>query len=182
MPRLFLAVKIPPAPELVAILRELETLRDPLSLVASENLHVTLKFLGETPRERIDDLQQVVRDVSQRHSRFDAKLLGLGAFPRLERPSVLWCGLTPAEPFQKLAADLEEAVEPFGFEPESRRFHPHLTLARVKGPVSSALRKLWLSRQQTEFGTVAIDAVTLFESQLSPGGAKYTELVTAPLM
>ena len=179
--RTFIGVKISSTQALAEILDELSTMRPALKLVAADNLHITLKFLGETERSLVKQIDQVVTDVTFGKSVVDAELLGLGTFPHMRRPSVVWAGLAQAEVLVTLAGELEERLEPLGFAPERRAFRPHLTLARVKSKPPPELAELVDAFEETSFGAARIEAVTLFQSELRPQGPQYTALATAAL-
>ena len=104
-----------------------------ISWVKSENLHITLKFLGDTPETKIDELQQVVTQAVKGIPSFVITLRGFGAFPDKRAPRTLWTGIEgDTEILVSLANQIESAVAPLGFPPESKPFRPHLTLARIK--------------------------------------------------
>lgn len=179
--RTFIGVKIAATPALTDVLSELSTMGRALRPVAVENLHVTLKFLGETDQDLVTPIGQVVIDVAAGHAAINAELQGLGVFPHLRRPSVVWAGLAHAEGLAALAAELESRLEPLGFAPEQRTFQPHLTLARVKSKPPPQLAEFVEAFEKTSFGAATIGAVSLFQSELGPQGARYTALQTAEL-
>src|SRR5579884_1179037 len=103
--------------------------------VAPEQFHYTLKFLGETPEERIPSAIEAAHLVAAQTAPFTLILAGVGAFPQQRRPQVLWVGASEGVPLlTELAESLDKALTERGFEPETRRFNPHLTLARIKSP------------------------------------------------
>jgi 2'-5' RNA ligase len=144
-----------------------------------ENQHVTLKFLGWSPAERFEEIAAAVGSVSARRPPAALRLAGLGSWPSRRRVRVLWVGLhDESELLPGLAAELDDALSPLGFEREKRDFTPHLTLARWRTPVP--LRPLPdLPPHVREAFTV--DAVELFRSHLSPKGARYEVLKSWPL-
>ena len=105
----------------------------------------------------------------------------LGAFPHVDRPSVVWAGLDGAETLATLAADLEAGLQPHGFPRENRPFVPHLTLARVKARPPESLRELLTRHAKTQFGRTNIDQVEFIRSELGPEGSRYTVLAAAPI-
>jgi RNA 2',3'-cyclic 3'-phosphodiesterase len=145
-----------------------------------ENQHVTLKFLGLSPAERFEEIAAVVGSVSAGHPPAALRLAGLGSWPSRRRVRVLWVGLhDESELLAGLAAELDEALGPLGFEPEKRDFTPHLTLARWRTPVQLRIPLPDLPPDLRESFTV--DAVELFRSHLSPKGARYEVLKSWPL-
>jgi 2'-5' RNA ligase len=95
-------------------------------------LHVTLKFLGETPETSVDGIVRAAEAVALGVPAFAVRLRGAGAFPNFRRPRVVWIGIEPAEPLVRLATALDEACARLGFARETRGFAAHLTLGRVK--------------------------------------------------
>ncbi|HZD11454.1 MAG TPA: RNA 2',3'-cyclic phosphodiesterase [Candidatus Binatia bacterium] len=139
--------------------------------VQPNQMHLTLRFLGNTPLEKLEDLAKTLDGVAARHEPFVFSLDALGCFPNERRPRVIWVGVKgDMERAKALRNDLEDALQPLGWEPESRPFQPHLTLGRVKDQASSI--ELPWGKGVAPAETVA-DGIVLFESQLSPSGARY---------
>jgi 2'-5' RNA ligase len=153
--------------------------------VRPESIHLTLKFLGDIPEERVPDIQAVLSRVAGGHVRFAAQAEGLGVFPDARSPRVLWVGLTThADALTRLAADVETALDGIGFPPEGKPFHPHLTLARIKEQSRAVGRALADSRvleQAAPVGAVAVNAIALMKSELTPSGSLYEKLREVPL-
>lgn len=179
--RTFVAVKIPVTSALRPVLRSLATMNWPVAAVPPDNLHVTLKFLGETPIESRDVIQKQIAELVIEQPPFVLRVVGLGAFPHVDRPSVVWAGLSNAEPLVSLAQRLEVALEPLGFAREPRPFHPHLTMARVKGRPPHELFELLRQHANTEFGTVEIQAIDFIRSDRERDGARYSTLLSCEL-
>ena len=118
-----------------------------------------------------------------RHARFAIDVGGLGAFPSATRARVLWAGVMAGDgPLVALAATVDTALASLGFPREARAFSPHITVGRVREPRRAEALATLLSASQTRpFGRVAVDAVTLMRSDLSPRGARYTPLARVPL-
>ena len=179
--RAFVAIRVPAPPSLGAVLDALKALGRPVRAVAAENLHLTLKFLGNTDVNWIPQVANLLNEVAAPVSAFDVALRGLGAFPKPSRPSVIWTGMTPPEPVVRLARDVELALATFGFAPETRAFHPHVTLARIKSRPPQELSALLDRHAETEFATFLVDELLLMQSELTPHGSRYTPLSTARL-
>jgi 2'-5' RNA ligase len=145
-----------------------------------ENQHVTLKFLGSSPADHLEQIAAGVGVVSTSHRAAKLRLSGLGTFPSRRRARVLWAGLED-EPgaLRSIAAGLDDALRPLGFELEKRDFTPHLTLARWRTPFPLNAPLPELPRGVIEPFTV--EAVELFRSHLSPKGARYEMLRSCPL-
>jgi RNA 2',3'-cyclic 3'-phosphodiesterase len=160
--------------------------------VVPESIHLTLHFLGDILPERVEPvraaLAAVARNAAPRPAdpRLAFQVGGLGAFPNLSRPRVVWVGVQdPASRVALLHEAVGEALASVGFEPERRRFSPHLTLGRVKRQASAAdVRTLGRVVAETESGTlgsVPVRAIIFFQSVLKPSGAVYTPLHTFSL-
>ena len=175
--RLFVAVNLPEderraAHEAAAPLRDAGL---PVKWVVAASLHVTLKFLGEVAEEREAALG-VALDAAVAAARpFGVALGGVGAYPALARPRVIWLGVEPHPALELLANDVERALRPFGFEAELRPFQPHITLGRVRqGAKPGAFATLErLAGAVVWEGVAPVDSVDLMVSELGPGGAAY---------
>lgn len=182
MKRLFIAVELPDDVKtaLTGLQRVLRPYFVEATWVRPEGLHLTLKFLGDTPEDRIPMIRDACERAVRPFSAFSMELRGIGVFPDWRRPRVLWVGVqTAVETLGALQAAVERAVEPLGYPPETRPFVPHLTLARIKQSHPAALQKLREREKpalERSYGIVWVRQVTLFESRLHPQGAIYTPL------
>jgi 2'-5' RNA ligase len=146
-------------------------------------LHVTLKFLGETPEAALDTVVRAAESVAFQSAAFDVHLRGAGAFPNFRRPRVVWIGIEPAAPMSRLAAGLEAACAAHGFAREERPFAAHLTLGRVKrelGRGEGVALELMGAATALETG-VAVRSIDVMRSELSTRGPTYTCLARATL-
>jgi 2'-5' RNA ligase len=143
-----------------------------------EQLHLTLRFVGEVERPVADDLATALGGV--RAGRFSARINGIGRFEQ-RNSGALWAGVEPKEPLAALAAKVERVCQSVGLEPERRAYHPHITIARWKGRRTREVAS-YLERHR---GLVSdpweVDAFMLFESRLSRHGAHYEEVATYPV-
>jgi 2'-5' RNA ligase len=179
--RTFIAIRVTATGPLKKMLRQFDMLGRAVRPVTADNLHVTLKFLGETAPAVVPEVVAVIENACANQTAFETKLVGLGVFPHAGRPAVIWVGLDDASPLEQIAAVLENELEPLGFARERRLFHPHLTLARVKSRPPDDLHRRLIDDEKTEFGTATIDAVTLYQSELRPEGARYLSLSSTVL-
>nr|BCX00949.1 MAG: RNA 2',3'-cyclic phosphodiesterase [Bacteroidota bacterium] len=143
-----------------------------------EHLHLTVRFLGEQPEERLGELEAVGRRVAGRSRPFELESDGVGAFPDLGRPRVVWIGFRRSQELEELFGALEGELRLRGFDPEMRPFRPHLTVARLKE--SRSLRGL-LTGLELEAVRFAVRELVLFRSELHPTGARYSALLRIPL-
>ncbi len=153
--------------------------------VPALNIHLTLKFLGDTPVEKIEPLKRSLESEAGRHHPFDIQVGTLGAFPNPRRPRVIWVGVQAPAGLAALAAGVEKAVQSLGFTPEERPFSPHLTLGRIRQQASfdevGALADLVAKTRVESLGNTRVDKIHLFRSDLRPAGAVYTSLFAAGL-
>lgn len=142
------------------------------------NVHLTLKFLGDTKVSMLDAIGKAIQSIADKHSSFTISLAGLGAFPNSRKPSVIWTSIENGkEEVAKLAMEVELAMERFGFPKEKRAFKPHLTIGRVreiKHP--SEMTKALENPNVGEIGEFNADRISLIKSQLDPSGSIYTTL------
>jgi 2'-5' RNA ligase len=147
-----------------------------------ENLHLTLKFLGNIAESQVEPITAALRHPLGLFSPCTISAKGLGVFPDFRRPKILWVGLT-GDQLVQLAAEIESALMPIGFTPENRAFTPHLTIGRWREGSRPAknLRQEIDSLNDFEFGACAVRQIVLFQSVLKPEGASYSELRTIQL-
>jgi 2'-5' RNA ligase len=143
-----------------------------------EQLHLTLRFIGEVERPVANDLADALAVV--RADRFQLRINGVGGFEQ-RSSGALWAGVEPREPIGALAAKIERACVGIGLEPEHRAFHPHITLARWRGRRSREVRDFLERTDGLSSELFPVTDFILFESQLSRHGAHYEETATYPL-
>jgi 2'-5' RNA ligase len=180
--RAFIAVELPSGlkNELAELETQLKKASPPVvKWVEPNSIHVTLKFLGEISEDSIEELMLAIEETAQGILPFQLEVRGVGAFPNLERPQVLWTGVKgELEKIAQLQKRIESNTEQLGSPRESRAFSPHLTLGRVRdeaGPNERRrLGKLLADTTFTALHNIDVDAVNLMKSQLTPGGAIYS--------
>jgi 2'-5' RNA ligase len=178
--RSFLAIELPKP-----ILKKIEEVQGDLRSahadvrwVNPEKIHLTLKFFGNIEESRIDPIFKSIEEPIRNTLPFSLKVQGVGAFPNLKNPRVIWMGLVDGREilvsFQK---QIETQFEEIGFQSEDRSFHPHLTFGRMK---SSRGKEELVGRmerhKEEEFGDLQVEKVVLFKSDLRPTGPIYTPL------
>jgi 2'-5' RNA ligase len=149
-----------------------------VSWVGTDNFHVTLKFLGSVEDQRVEAIAIAVGAAVAGLEAFDIALRGLGAFPTSSRPRVIWTGVGFGAPgLVALAEVVEQSLAPLGFPREARGFSAHITLGRVREPRRDpALTEALAGAANVEFGSARVDRVVLMRSELSPRGARYSEI------
>jgi 2'-5' RNA ligase len=154
--------------------------------VQPDSIHLTLKFLGDVPEERIGALVAALERTCAPVAPLAFVVAGAGCFPDARRPNVVWIGVEDASgQLRALQQAVEQALNPLGYPPEGRPFKPHLTLGRANrsAPVAD-LRKVGelVSRLEVgRLGQVEVAEIVLMRSDLSPAGARYTPLAHIPL-
>lgn len=183
MQRLFIAVDlaIHVVERLVLVQREwAKRLDDSVRIrwVDAENVHVTLKFLGHTEPALVPLLEEALDTLVRPLFPFEVSCQRLGAFPDARSPRILWAGLDPkgAEVMSLLQLSIEQDIASLGFPPEEREFKPHVTLGRVKSDRTYDMRSVVDELGAYDFGTSFIKDITLYESERTPNGARYTVL------
>jgi RNA 2',3'-cyclic 3'-phosphodiesterase len=180
--RLFIAVPIPQAvtTHLADVIRALRKPDDGIKWVEPHNIHLTIRFLGETSENLVPAIRTEMLAVADSIQRFDCKLGGVEAFPNLHRPRVIWVGLDGGtNALIRAAAQLELRMRSLGFAPEAKPFKPHLTIGRVREgapPVTITTDKISLIKPVEP---VRLDRMILFQSTLTPQGPNYKPLFTA---
>jgi RNA 2',3'-cyclic 3'-phosphodiesterase len=177
--RTFAAVDINPSPLLVQTMNNLENklLGEPVKWVDPNNLHLTLKFLGDTLPLQVDEIGEELNQVSKKFSSFSFQLEGLDYFKNKGMPRVLFARIKEGEVLQHLAAEIGSRLERFGFETETRPFNPHLTLARIKFLKNKkTFYQAVEEYRNTFFQNAAIYELIFYQSILKPEGPVYQPL------
>lgn len=179
--RCFVAIDMSNA-EVLACLEELGKVGAALRLVRPENLHLTLKFLGEVREDLIPEVRASIEEALQGFEPFDTALKGLGAFPSLNYMRVVWVGIEKnKEQLIEMQRSLDKDLVKLGFR-RDKKFHPHLTLARVKSQKGKGeLRDFIMKHRNTDFGVVRVERVELKQSVLTPKGPIYTTIAAHEL-
>ena len=159
-------------------MEDLESTGAPLNMVSPEQIHITVKFLGDTEEDKIDDIFDKVNFALKEFEPFEIDVKGTGAFPHLGYMKVVWMGTEdPTGTLKNIAHRVEEELVPLGFEREDREFSPHITVARVKGGKNkNQLRETIESYEDTHFTSLRVNRLKLKKSILKKSGAEYTTL------
>ena len=183
--RCFIAIKFPGdiKNQIESYVQELAQFTKGVRWVNTSNLHLTLKFLGEVEKQKVEKIKRILENINQVGSSFDLGLIGSGCFPARKRPRVFWLG------FEKRAMPhlhgvhswLEEQLYAIGFEKESRKFSPHLTIGRAKGDDNFSKLFHYLDNNLFCSKEFKVDTISLIRSVLKPHGAEYTTLGTYSL-
>jgi len=184
MIRLFVACPLPPnaAEELGRVIEALKGADGAVRWVASRNIHLTVRFLGDTDERLVSDISQKIDTIAGQFPVVETTINQIGAFPNLRRPRVIWAGIKSGiDTLSQVAAATELAVQDLGFAVESKGFKAHLTLGRVRDRANPSLLVDLLSEYQLTPIPVQFDRVVLFKSTLTPRGPIYERLHEALL-
>jgi len=153
--------------------------------VSLENIHLTLKFLGDISPANIEFLTQALKTEVSQYLSFEINMDHLGAFPNLRRPRVIWIGLDAPADLARLHHSLETAAARLGYASDDKPFSPHLTIGRIRDRLSAqeaqSLREALENTKIGSLGKFVVKSVNLFQSELKPAGPVYTCISTAAL-
>jgi len=183
--RTFIAIDIPG--NILSEIRELqEGIKDygfKIRWVRPESIHLTLKFLGDIKAVKINEIAEAISKTVVRYTPISLQAKGVGVFPGIKRPQVLWVGLAgQLEPLVSLQKTLDENLETIGFPMEKRPFKGHLTMGRMKAKIDvKKFGDVLMTFRSFESEAFTADKIILYKSELKPSGAVYTELASASL-
>lgn len=184
MRRIFAAIHIHPEPFLTELLSKAKMHfgQDSVRWANPQQLHLTLKFFGETSETTISDIRMRLREACEMHSAFQFRLQGVGVFGSRYQPRVIWIGTSDDDRLRSLSKDLLEASAKAGFPVERLPFVPHLTIGRISHIGNKKRLTDWVSgNKMLTVQSVAVTEVILFESILKPTGAVYSVIETFQL-
>ena len=185
--RSFIAIQL--APDVnrhsTRMLQRLRQSNDGIKWVPTDNLHLTLKFLGDVDNTEVPDVCNVIHKVCSHHPPFHLDFGGTGAFPSIERPRILYAGVEDSSgALTEIVNRLEKDLADLGFKPEPRDYMPHLTLGRTRGGsrrASGEVLARLMAESETELGTMTVDSVQMFASFLDKQGPTYQVMDTIEL-
>lgn len=181
MQRTFIAIPLPAIQQqrIADLQQQLRQLIPELKTPRPENLHLTLHFLGHLPQQLLAEISESMLSIGRKKKNFNVALRGLGLFPQRRHPRILWLGLEPEIELIDLYRQLAVELDKLGLQTEQRNYRPHLTIGRFKPPAqhTDALCPFLTH----SCGSLQIDKMILFSSQLTKQGAIHSPLTTAPL-
>ena len=173
----FIAIDIPPSQKIMELSSQIKNSGANTKLVETENIHITLKFLGGTDEELIDKIEDIMKKSVEGIVPFDLKLIGAGVFPNPDYIKIMWIGIKDNGEAGKIASIINEELVSLGFEKDRRSFSPHLTIARVRSAKNKEkLVEIVEKYRETEFVTININSIKLKKSELTPKGPIYTTI------
>lgn len=182
--RLFWAISLPDAHKrsIEKVLQPLRSEEIDARWVTRENLHVTVKFLGEVEDEKVNDVIEAARGAALKTPSLQTHLTEFGCFPNCGKARVLWVGIDdPGDTLANLAARLDEELGQLGLKRESRKLHPHVTVARLREPRSVREVLDRVGPMNFETAPFEVGELVAFRSYLSPKGSTYERVASAPL-
>ena len=183
--RTFVAIDLEPEikKNISQFIKELDNHNPNIRWVKNQGMHLTLKFIGEVPENKAEDIRSILMGLSSEYEHFPLKLVGTGTFPpRIRNPRILWVGIEESHELMSVQKDIEFMLEKLSISREKRKYFPHLTLGRVKSnqnimPVLDEMSR----NKNTNFGNMDVKKITLFKSTLKPTGAEYSPLANIEL-
>ena len=182
MIRSFIAIDVPKEikNKIAKIQMELQPILPKISWVTPPNIHLTLKFLGDVASNQIPSITGTIRHTVQNQVPFNIKLSSISAFKNFSHPTVLWIGIsTDPTPIVKLAENLNSSLNCFGFPQESRKFIPHLTIARIRSNISlTKFASHFDAYNNINHTPIPVKQISLIKSKITSEGAIYKKLQT----
>ena len=173
----FIAIDINVTPNILNLLKDITNSNADIKLVEPQNIHTTLKFLGDVQEDNIDEIEQIMKDSVKEIEPFTLKLSGTGVFPNQNYIRVVWIGIKDAEIIEIISRSIDERLSQLGFKREKRGFSAHLTIGRVKTAKNKQLLLKAIERYKDfEFSTQEVNSIKLKKSDLTPKGPIYTTL------
>ena len=174
--RAFIAVDIRPDEKILRVIRKMSSQRVRVKAVEEENIHLTLKFLGEIGDAQASEIMGAMESLGS-YPAFSIYLRGVGAFPSESRPRTVWIGLEYPETLEKIWRDVEDISERIGVQRERRGFSPHITIGRVKDTKNARrLRDFLKEHEMDDFGERKVEEIKLKKSVLTQSGPIYSDI------
>lgn len=171
----FIAIDITATPALLTFVKEIRKTGADVKLVEPENIHITIKFLGDTDEKYIDAIEMSIKKSIEDITPFPVTLKGTGVFPNEKYIKILWVGITDTSRIETIAHSIDTSLVPLGFKKEKRGFSAHLTVGRVKTARNKdQLLSVVEQFNKEEFTTQEVRSIVLKKSELTPKGPIYT--------
>ena len=173
----FIAIDIDATPNILNFLNDITNVGADVKLVEPQNIHITLKFLGDVQEDKIKEIEQVMEESVKSIGPFTIKMNGTGVFPNPNYIKVVWIGIKDIETIGTIASNIDVSLSQIGFKKEKRGFSAHLTIGRVKTAKNKQhLLKVIESYRDFEFSTQEVTSIKLKKSDLTPNGPIYKTL------
>jgi len=173
----FIAVEVDSFSKIIELENEIKNSGAIVKLVEPQNIHITLKFLGETDEKLIDRIEEIIKESVKNMQPFEILLKGAGFFPNQNYIKVIWIGIGNTEQLGEIAYKIDKQLSELGYDRDKRKFSAHLTIARVKSAKNKdKLIQIIEKYKEIEFGKIIVDSIKLKQSELTPKGPIYTTL------
>jgi len=173
----FIAIDIESSSKIKELIRDLKNSGANIKIVEPENMHITLKFLGDTDEELIEKIKEIMKKSVVNIDPFELKLKSTGVFPNENYIKVIWVGLEQYEKIKEIAKTIDEKLSKIGFKKEKREFSPHLTIGRLRsGKNKDKILHILNKYKDAEFNSFKIKSIKLIKSELTSKGPIYTTL------
>lgn len=173
----FIAIDVNVTPNILNLLKDITNSNADVKLVEPQNIHITLKFLGDVQEDNIEEIEQIMKDSVKEIEPFTLKLSGTGVFPNQNYIRVVWIGIKDSEIIETISRSIDERLSQLDFKREKRGFSAHLTIGRVKTAKNKQLLLKAIERYKDfEFSTQEVNSIKLKKSDLTPKGPIYTTL------
>ena len=174
--RSFVSIAIPETPQVRDALVKLRGIQ---GVGVSKEVHLTLRFLGDVETKKIKELSAKMKALEEYRS-FSVDVKGMGAFPNIREPRVVWIGADLGSPFSEILSSLDKMLDDASIDYDRKPFKAHVTLGRVKSP-SAKLTSILTEYRDLDAGSFQCDRISLMSSQLTPGGAKHSSIASFKL-
>ena len=183
--RCFIAIELPEAVKstLSGIEEELKKSKADVRWIKPDNIHLTLKFFGNIEEKKTEKIIEIMESICNQYAPFTIEIKGMGTFPNIKSPRVLWVGIEGNDTLKTLQKEIENKMESIGFEREDRAFTAHLTLGRFRSSIEKEglLKAVKLHEKDTFVGSINVQSLSLIRSDLHPEGARYSKIIDIPL-
>jgi len=173
----FIAIDIDSLSKIVEFENKIKQSGAIVKLVEPKNIHITLKFLGDTDEEQVDEIEEIIKKAVEGIDPFKIQLKSTGVFPNQNYIKVVWVGIYNGDQIGIIANKIDEKLSEIGFKKENREFSSHLTIARVKSAINKEqLLQVIDKYKEFEFAEIKVDSIKLIKSELTQKGPIYTTL------
>jgi len=175
--RAFIAIDVEQSSQITDIVNDLNNSGANIKLVKPENMHITIKFLGDTDEKFVGRIREIMEKSVENIESFEIKLKSIGVFPNQDYIKIIWIGIEQYEKIVEIAKKINKGLSKIGFKKEKREFSPHLTIGRVKNSKNKDKILHIINRyENTEFNTYKIKSIKLIKSELRSKGPIYTTI------
>jgi len=173
----FIAVDIPSSQIINELASQIKNSGANTKVVETENIHITLKFLGDTDEGSVDNIEDIIKGSVENIDPFEIKLIGTGVFPNPNYIKVMWIGIQDNGELSKIAGYINEKLTDFGFENDRRGFSAHLTIARLRSARNKEkIVEIVEKYREKEFAKIKVESIKLKKSELTPKGPIYSTI------